>query len=70
MGLVVVGLGLGNIVVWFLLANWLVPAGDAGEGVRMVLITTTILTFGVGASIQAMFARVGTASSPRLPISV
>jgi K(+)-stimulated pyrophosphate-energized sodium pump len=59
MGLVVVGLGLGNIVVWFLLANWLVPAGDDGEGVRMVLITTTILTFGVGASMQAMFARVG-----------
>ncbi|MBK1643153.1 sodium-translocating pyrophosphatase [Thiocapsa imhoffii] len=59
MGLVVVGLGLGNIVVWFLLANLLVPEGTAGEGVRMVLITTTILTFGVGASLQAMFARVG-----------
>ncbi|NCA72107.1 MAG: sodium-translocating pyrophosphatase, partial [Sphingobacteriia bacterium] len=59
MGLVVVGLGLGNIAFWFILANLLVPAGDAGEGVRMVLITTTILTFGVGASLQAMFARVG-----------
>jgi len=59
MGLVVVGLGLGNIVVWFILANWLIPGGDAGEGVRMVLITTTILTFSVGASMQAMFARVG-----------
>lgn len=59
MGLVVVGLGLGNIVVWFLLANALIPEGGDGEGVRMVLITTTVLTFGVGASLQAMFARVG-----------
>lgn len=59
MGLVVVGLGLGNIVVWFILADLLIPAGEAGEGVRMVLVTTTILTFGVGASMQAMFARVG-----------
>lgn len=59
MGLVVVGLGLGNIVAWFMLANWLVPENAAGEGVRMVFITTTILTFGVGASMQAMFARVG-----------
>jgi len=59
MGLVVVGLGLGNIALWFLLANALLPEGSAGEGVRMVLVTTTVLTFGVGASMQAMFARVG-----------
>jgi K(+)-stimulated pyrophosphate-energized sodium pump len=59
MGLVVVGLGLGNIVVWFILADLLIPHSAAGEGVRMVLVTTTILTFGVGASMQAMFARVG-----------
>ncbi|NCD18998.1 MAG: sodium-translocating pyrophosphatase [Actinobacteria bacterium] len=59
MGLVVVGLGLGNIAIWFLLANWLLPEGTDGEGVRMVLITTTVLTFGVGASMQALFARVG-----------
>ncbi|MGM0386286.1 MAG: sodium/proton-translocating pyrophosphatase, partial [Actinomycetota bacterium] len=59
MGLVVVGLGLGNIVLWFLLANAFIPEGSDGEGVRMVLITTTVLTFGVGASMQAMFARVG-----------
>ncbi len=59
MGLVVVGLGLGNVVGWFLAANWLIPHDANGEGMRMVLITTTILTFGVGASLQAMFARVG-----------
>ncbi|MBV5310469.1 sodium-translocating pyrophosphatase [Chromatium okenii] len=59
MGLVVVGLGLGNIAFWFILANLLIPAGDLGETHRMVLITTTILTFGMGASLQAMFARVG-----------
>jgi len=59
MGLVVVGLGLGNVALWFLLANLLIPEGIDGEGVRMVLITTTVLTFGVGASMQAMFARVG-----------
>jgi K(+)-stimulated pyrophosphate-energized sodium pump len=58
MGLVVVGLGLGNIVFWFVLANLLIP-GEAGDTHRMVLITTTILTFGMGASLQAMFARVG-----------
>ncbi|RNE92800.1 sodium-translocating pyrophosphatase [Marichromatium sp. AB32] len=58
MGLVVVGLGLGNIVVWFALADWLLPAGE-DAGVRMVLVTTTVLTFGMGASMQALFARVG-----------
>ncbi|MBK1649073.1 sodium-translocating pyrophosphatase [Rhabdochromatium marinum] len=58
MGLVVVGLGLGNIVFWFILANLLIP-GEPGDTHRMVLITTTILTFGMGASLQAMFARVG-----------
>ncbi len=59
MGLVVVGLGLGNVVFWFILANLLIPEGAAGETHRMVLITTTTLTFGMGASLQAMFARVG-----------
>ncbi len=58
MGLVVVGLGLGNIAFWFILANMVIP-GEAGDTQRMVLITTTILTFGMGASLQAMFARVG-----------
>lgn len=56
MGLVVVGLGLGNVSVWFMLADYIMP-GQGGE--RMILLTTTILTFGMGASLQALFARVG-----------
>ncbi|WP_058553624.1 sodium-translocating pyrophosphatase [Thiohalocapsa sp. ML1] len=58
MGLVVVGLGLANIVLWFVLINWFTP-GDAADGSRLVLVTTTVLTFGMGASLQALFARVG-----------
>jgi K(+)-stimulated pyrophosphate-energized sodium pump len=58
MGLVVVGLGLANIVLWFVLINWFTP-GDVADGSRLVLVTTTVLTFGMGASLQALFARVG-----------
>ncbi|MEE4329392.1 MAG: sodium-translocating pyrophosphatase [Wenzhouxiangella sp.] len=58
MGLTVVSLGLGNIILWFALTNWLMP-GSEDEGTRMVLITTTLLTFSMGASLQALFARVG-----------
>jgi K(+)-stimulated pyrophosphate-energized sodium pump len=57
MGLSVVALGLGNVVAWFLLSEWLFPP-EAG-GARMVLVTTTGLMFGMGASLQALFARVG-----------
>ena len=56
-GLTVVGLGLGNLVFWFLLVNWLTPV--TGDGHRLVLVTTTVLTFSMGASLQALFARVG-----------
>jgi K(+)-stimulated pyrophosphate-energized sodium pump len=56
-GLVVVGLGLGNVVLWFLLVNWFTP--ESADGHRMVLVTTTVLTFSMGASLQALFARVG-----------
>ena len=56
-GLVVVGLGLGNVVAWFLLVNWLIP--ESADGQRLVLVTTTVLTFSMGASLQALFARVG-----------
>ncbi len=58
MGLVVVGLGLANLVLWFILVSLLTPR-DAGDGARLVLVTTTVLTFGMGASLQALFARVG-----------
>lgn len=55
MGLVVVGLGLLDIALWFLVLN----AVYQGENMALVTITTTMLTFGMGASTQALFARVG-----------
>lgn len=55
MGLVVVGLGLLDIAIWFLILN----AFYSGEQTSLITITTTMLTFGMGASTQALFARVG-----------
>ena len=55
MGLVVVGLGLMDIALWFVILN----AFYDGEANALVTITTTMLTFGMGASTQALFARVG-----------
>ncbi len=52
MGLTVVGLGLLDIAIWFLVLNM------AGVD-SLITITTTMLTFGMGASTQALFARVG-----------
>ena len=72
MGLVVVGFGLLDITIWYFILDkvvytaehmrdglwFLVPAGlDAKT--KMIEITTTMLTFGMGASTQALFARVG-----------
>lgn len=57
MGLVVVGLALLDIAVWFLVLNQFYPA--ATDTHNLVIITTTMLTFGMGASTQALFARVG-----------
>ncbi len=57
MGLVVVGLALLDISVWFLILDAFVP--ESGDGTKLILITTTMLTFGMGASLQALFARVG-----------
>ncbi|MCR5326469.1 MAG: sodium-translocating pyrophosphatase [Bacteroidales bacterium] len=57
MGLTVVGLGLLDIALWYILLNaFIVEATDAQ---KLVVITTTMLTFGMGASTQALFARVG-----------
>ena len=58
MGLVVVGLGLLDISFWYLLLDAFVPEG-ATETAKLCVITTTMLTFGMGASTQALFARVG-----------
>ncbi len=55
MGLVVVGLGLLDIALWFILLEYFYR----GEHMALVTITTTMLTFGMGASTQALFARVG-----------
>ncbi len=76
MGMVVVGFGLLDICLWYLILDKLVytpeamanglnllglelvPAG-CSEAEKLVHITTTMLTFGMGASTQALFARVG-----------
>ncbi len=52
MGLTVVGLGLLDIAIWFIVLNGLTDES-------LIAITTTMLTFGMGASTQALFARVG-----------
>ncbi|MCL2073991.1 MAG: sodium-translocating pyrophosphatase [Marinilabiliaceae bacterium] len=60
MGLTVVGLALLDIAVWFLVLNLFVNIdGDVTGAQKIVYITTTMLTFGMGASTQALFARVG-----------
>ena len=56
MGLTVVGLGLLDISIWWLVLN---AFYDPSDSHNLVVITTTMLTFGMGASTQALFARVG-----------
>lgn len=57
MGLVVVGLALLDISMWYLILDHFVEDADTGH--KLIMITTTMLTFGMGASTQALFARVG-----------
>ena len=57
MGLTVVGLGLLDIALWYIILNAFVA--EATDAQKLVVITTTMLTFGMGASTQALFARVG-----------
>ena len=59
MGLVVVGLGLLDISFWYLLLEWCIPEDALNPTSKLCVITTTMLTFGMGASTQALFARVG-----------
>ena len=54
MGLVVVGLALLDVSLWFIVLDYFIS-----EANHLVIITTTMLTFGMGASTQALFARVG-----------
>jgi K(+)-stimulated pyrophosphate-energized sodium pump len=59
MGLVVVGLGLFDISFWYLILNYFVAPDQLDPMHKLTIITTTMLTFGMGASTQALFARVG-----------
>ncbi len=65
MGLIVVGFGLLDISLWFILLNYVYNNNILGFGLnytetqKMVEITTVMITFGMGASVQALFARVG-----------
>ncbi len=55
MGLIVVGLGLLDLSIWYYFLDWLLPA----TADKISIITATMLTFGMGASSVALFARVG-----------
>ncbi|GAB6169247.1 sodium-translocating pyrophosphatase [Clostridium carnis] len=57
MGLVVVGLGLLDLGIWYYILSWYYKALPEIE--RIAQITSTMLTFGMGASSMALFARVG-----------
>jgi K(+)-stimulated pyrophosphate-energized sodium pump len=57
MGLAVVGLALLYISIWYVVLDIFVDARYETE--KLLIITTTMLTFGIGASLQALFARVG-----------
>lgn len=57
MGITVVGLGLLHISLWYFLLTWVY--GELPETERLAVVTTTLLTSGMGASLVALFARVG-----------
>lgn len=68
MGLVVVGLGLLDISFWYLLLNWAIPADVLTPTHKLCIITTTMLTFGMGASTQALLPVWEVAFIRRLPM--
>ena len=57
MGLTVVGLALLDISIWYLVLNAFIDADDPRQ--KLLVVTTVMLTFGMGASTQALFARAG-----------
>ena len=60
MGLVVVGLGLLDLSIWYAVLNWYYSAHPLPHNLDKIgAITSTMLTFGMGASSMALFARVG-----------
>jgi len=56
MGMLVAGFGLLDITAWFVVLNLFI---EGETGLRMMEITNIMITFGVGASVQAIFARLG-----------
>ncbi len=60
MGMVVVGLGLLDLSIWYYFLNWYYSFNPTPMGIeKIAAITSTMLCFGMGASSQALFARVG-----------
>ncbi len=60
MGLVVVGLGLLDLSIWYYILDWYYSTHPLTHGMdKLGAITSTMLCFGMGASSQALFARVG-----------
>ncbi len=61
MGLIVVGLGLLDLSIWYFFLNWWYHNVQAlgSENEVIGAITSAMLTFGMGASSMALFARVG-----------
>ncbi|MDF2614779.1 MAG: V-type H(+)-translocating pyrophosphatase [Clostridia bacterium] len=57
MGLIVVGFGLLDLSIWYYILDWYYRGLPIAE--RIVYITSSMLTFGMGASSMALFARVG-----------
>ena len=66
MGLVVVGLALLDISAWYLILNYFIDDADAGH--KLIMITTTMLTFGMGASTQALLPVWEEEFIPKLPM--
>ena len=60
MGFTVVGLGLLDLVIWYGILDWHYSTHPIAIGMdKISAITSTMLCFGMGASSQALFARVG-----------
>ncbi|MDD5680424.1 MAG: sodium-translocating pyrophosphatase [Candidatus Omnitrophica bacterium] len=60
MGLTVVGLGLLDLSIWYYFLDWFYTGHAVPVGTdKITAITSTMLCFGMGASSQALFARVG-----------
>ncbi|MCK9573393.1 MAG: sodium-translocating pyrophosphatase, partial [Candidatus Omnitrophica bacterium] len=60
MGLTVVGLGLLDLSIWYYFLNWYYSSNPTPQNIdKIAAITSTMLCFGMGASSQALFARVG-----------